>query len=105
MKKFLLVFLFSVLGVQLTSNAQIPVVQTIINQTNIDSLVYFVEELSGEVTTLIGGVPSTIVSRNKYETGNELAAQYLEQKLLSYGLDVHTQPFGSTGMNVYAVQT
>ena len=105
MKKFLLVFLFSVLGVQLTSNAQIPVVQTIINQTNIDSMVYFVEELSGEVTTLIGGVPSTIVSRNKYETGNELAAQYLEQKLLSYGLDVHTQPFGSTGMNVYAVQT
>jgi len=104
MKKFLLIVLLSFLGTQLTSNAQTPIVQTIINQANIDSLVYFVEELSGEVQTVIGGVPSTIVSRNKYEPGNELAAQYLEEKLLSYGLDVYTQPFGSIGMNVYAVQ-
>lgn len=105
MRKILLILLMSVLGIQFNSFAQSPTVQSIINQADIDSLVYFVEELSGEVQTVIGGTPYTIISRNKYETGNAMAAQYLEEKLQSYGLDVYTQSFGSIGINVYAIQT
>ncbi len=52
-----------IIVIQSIAFSQSPTIQTIINQTNIDSLTYFVEELSGEVQTIIGGTPYTIVSR------------------------------------------
>ena len=51
-------------GAQTFLQAQSPTIQAIIDQTNLDSLIYFVEELSGEVSTVIGGSPYTIVSRH-----------------------------------------
>ena len=85
--------------------SQSPVVESIINQTNLDSLIFFVEELSGGVQTIIGGTPYTIVSRNKYQLSNDKAADYIEQKLEYYGLDVYNQSFSSSGRNVYGVLT
>lgn len=85
-------------------HSQSPTVQAIINQTNIDSLLFFVEELSGEVQTIIGGSPYTIVSRNKNQPSNDKAADYIKQKLNSYGLVTFDQNFSSTGRNVYGVQ-
>ena len=85
--------------------SQSPVVESIINQTNLDSLIFFVEELSGEVQTTINGTPYTIVSRNKYQPSNDKAADYIEQKLEYYGLDVYNQSFSSSGRNVYGVLT
>jgi len=79
-------------------------IQTIINSTNIDSLVHFVKELSGEVSTIIGGSPYTIVSRYKNNASNDKAADYIKQKLQSYGLPTYNQNFSSTGRNVYGVQ-
>lgn len=64
----------------------------------------FVEELSGEVSTIIGGTPYTILSRNKNQPGNDKAADYIQQKFEYYGLDVYNQSFGSVGRNVYGVQ-
>jgi hypothetical protein len=84
--------------------SQTPIIQTIINQTNIDSLTYFVRELSGDVQTIIGGSPYTILSRNKNQPGNNKAADYIKQKLNSYGLAAYDQNFSSTGRNVYGVQ-
>ena len=84
--------------------SQTPIIQTIINQTNIDSLTYFVRELSGDVHTIIGGSPYTILSRNKNQPGNNKAADYIKQKLNSYGLATYDQNFSSTGRNVYGVQ-
>ena len=55
-------------GTQTFLYPQSPTVQAIIDQTNLDSLVYFVKELSGEVQTIIGGSPYTIVSRHKKHT-------------------------------------
>ncbi len=103
MKKTLLIFML-LFGIQLSIYSQSPTVQAIINQTNIDSLVYFVEELSGEVSTIIGGSPYTIVSRNKNQPGNNKAADYIKQKLNSYGLITYDQNFSATGRNVYGVQ-
>jgi len=105
MKKLIQVFCFLFLLIQNTAFSQSPIIQSIIDQTNIDSLVYFVKELSGEVQTIIGGTPYTIQSRNKNQPGNDKAADYIQQKLESYGLDVYNQSFSSTGRNVYAVQT
>jgi len=102
MKQILLHFLVIFIT---TTNvfSQSPVVESIINQTNLDSLIFFVEELSGEVQTIIGGTPYTIVSRNKNEPSNDKAADYIEQKLEYYGLDVYNQSFSSSGRNVYGV--
>jgi len=105
MQKLILTLVFSLLTLQGTLQSQTPVVQEIINQANIDSLIFFVEELSGEVETNIGGSSYTILSRNKYQPGNDKAADYIQQKLESYGLTVFNQPFSSTGRNVYGVQT
>lgn len=103
MKKLLLVFLL-LLSVQSISIGQTPVIQTIINQTNLDSLTHFVRELSGEVQTIINGSPYTIVSRHKNNASNDKAADYIKQKLQNYGLPVYDQVFSSSGRNVYAVQ-
>ena len=104
MKKLLL-FVILLLTFPTTTFSQNPTIQTIINQTNLDSLVYFVKELSGEVQTIINGSPYTILSRHKNQPGNNMAADYIKQKLQSYGLPVYDQNFSSTGRNVYAVQT
>jgi len=105
MTKLVLTLVFSLLTLQGTLQSQTPVVQEIINQANIDSLIFFVEELSGEVQTNINGAPYTIVSRNKYQPSNDKAADYIQQKLESYGLTVYNQSFSSSGRNVYGVQT
>jgi hypothetical protein len=103
MKKYLLV-LTLFLSIQNLIFSQTPVIQSIINQTNIDSLSYFVRELSGDVQTIIGGSPYTIVSRHKNQPSNDKAADYIKQKLNSYGLVTYDQWFSSTGRNVYGVQ-
>lgn len=104
MKKFLLV-VFSVVLISSISQSQSPIIQSVINETNIDSLIFFVEELSGEVQTIIGGSPYTIVSRHKNQPSNDKAADYIKQKLESYGLPAYDQWFSGSGRNVYAVQT
>ncbi|MBN1999682.1 M28 family peptidase [candidate division KSB1 bacterium] len=75
----------------------------IIDQVNVDSILYFVKELSGEIPTRIDGQLVTIQSRNIYFPGNDLATRYIQQKLTRYGLDVHTQAF-TNGENVYGLQ-
>ena len=104
MKKIMMVLLI-LTGTQTFLYPQSPTVQAIIDQTNLDSLVYFVKELSGEVQTIIGGSPYTIVSRHKNQPSNDKAADYIKQKLNSYGLTTYDQNFSSTGRNVYGVQT
>jgi hypothetical protein len=104
MKKFLPAFLLVILF-HIPAYSQVPIIQSVINETNIDSLVYFVEELSGEVQTIIGGTPYTILSRNKYQPGNDKAADYIKQKLNSYGIPAYDQWWTGTGRNVYGVQT
>jgi hypothetical protein len=82
-----------------------PLIQNIINQVNFDSLSMFVMELSGEIPLNVNGTTDTIKSRHSNNPGNNLAADYIEQKLTSYGLTVFNQSYSSIGRNVYAVQT
>ena len=99
MKK-LLQLTIALLVVQSVSFSQNPVIQTIINETNIDSLSYFVKELSGEVQTIIGGTLYTILSRHRNQPGNDKAADYIKQKLNSYGLVTFDQSgWSGTGRN------
>jgi len=103
MRKLLQVCVIALI-LQNISFGQVPIIQTIINQTNIDSLKYFVRELSGDVQTIINGTPYTILSRHKNQPGNNMAANYIKQKLQSYGLPATDQWWSGTGRNVYGVQ-
>ena len=105
MKKFLLpLFIVSLFILQTNLFPQSPVVQQIINSVNQDSLIKFVQELTGVVPTIINGTSQTIVSRHKNSPSNALAETYIKQKLQSYGLTTTIQSFSTTGKNVYAVQ-
>lgn len=104
MKKRLLLFIISIFILQTNVLPQSPVVQQIINSVNQDSLIFFVRELSGNISTIINGTSQTILSRNKYQPGNALAETYIKQKMQSYGLTTTIQSFSSTGKNVYAVK-
>ncbi len=101
------ILIIAALLFSLSINAQSKqlTIQEIIDQVSIDSLTYFVEELSGERPTLINGSPYTIVSRHKNSPSNDKAADYIKQKLQSYGYQTFDQNFSSTGRNVYAIQT
>ena len=84
--------------------SQNSVVQQVVNSVNIDTLVYFVRELSGDVVTTINGQPYTILSRNKNQPGNDKAADYIKERLQYYGLTAYDQWWSATGRNVYAIQ-
>ena len=79
-------------------------VEGIIKEVNIDSLVNSVMILSGEQVAYINKNATVIGSRNLYSPGNNLAADFIKEKLAGYGLETHDQVFSATGRNVYAVQ-
>ena len=98
-----LVFLFAV---PLTLRAQEASIVAALGNVSIDSLVWRLERLSGEVPVDVGNGPETILSRNKFNTGNALAAEWLQQRMVAMGYTPTVQAFGgSTGENVIAVKT
>lgn len=101
MRKFILVLLVS--GVAL-SYAQDPTVQSILNDVRVDSLIYNASAISGDFSVSINGNTEIIASRNKNNAGNALAADYIEQRFSSFGLNTSVQNFGSVGENVLATQ-
>ena len=80
--------------------AQHPAIQDIIDSVSVDSMVAFVEHLSGEVPVDVGNGPELILSRHKLNAGNAVAAQYMLQKLSSWGYSPVVQSFSTTGENL-----
>lgn len=79
-------------------------VAEILNKTNIDSLTLSVKKLSGELSVTLAGSSYQITSRHRDNPGNDIAADYLEGKLESFGLEAENDYFDQQGRNVYAVQ-
>lgn len=84
--------------------AQDLVLQQIMNDVNLDSLVFNASAISGEFAVGIAGQNYTITSRNKNNPGNAQSAIYLHERLQGFGLSTTLQPFGTTGENVLATQ-
>lgn len=105
MKKIVLFIAYLFIAVSISAQGSRDLVGDIINDVSQDSLLKFVEELSGEVSVIVGGTTQTITSRHKNAAGNIIAANYLKEKLASYGYDTYFQDFSSTGRNVYAVKS
>ncbi len=83
---------------------EIQFTRGIINSTNLDTLRNYISILSGESSFTLNNDQSTIQSRHSEQPGNELAAQYISNKLKSFGLEVSEQKLGPIVKNVYAVQ-
>lgn len=80
-----------------------PFIQGLINQTNMDSLVSYVRILSGEDSVTIGDSTVLITHRVSYQ-GNDLAADYIKEKLTGYSLEIYDQQYSTDGRNIYAIQ-
>ena len=78
-------------------------VEDIIKQIELDSLVYYLRNVSGEDSVVING-EDTIISHRVDNWGNDLAANYLKETLEGFGLTTYEQEYNSTGKNVYAIQ-
>lgn len=85
-------------------SAQDPQIEAILSDLSIDSLIYYASAISGEFPVEVDGNVETIASRNRNFPGNEIAADYIEQKFQSYGLTTAVQSYSATGENVLATQ-
>jgi len=77
------------------------------NQTNLDSLVSYIRILSGEDSVVINDSPVIVTPKGGF-FNNYFAADYIKNKLESFGLKTYDQHFNKNsvkGRNVYAIQT
>ena len=103
MRKFYVFVFFVVFGSGFI-HSQSQIIRAIIDSVNIDSLMFRVEEISGERGVFILGEEDTIYSRNRNRPGNEICFRYIREKLYSYGLQVDSGSFGMTGgKNIWGV--
>lgn len=85
--------------------AQHEVIQGVINAVHIDSMITYVEEMSGEVPVDLGNGPVTITSRHADHPGNALAQEYYERKFAALGYETVAQAFNMTGRNLLVTKT
>jgi hypothetical protein len=84
----------------LNMSAQSDVIGDIVGAVNIDSMITYVEEMTGEVPVDLGNGPITITSRHADHAGNALAQQYYEQRFAAWGYAPAEHVFNATGTNV-----
>ncbi|NQT24957.1 M20/M25/M40 family metallo-hydrolase [candidate division KSB1 bacterium] len=77
-------------------------IQKLINDVNLDSMMQYARELTGEVNVIVDGEQVQILSRNRNFPGNELAADYIRQCFEEWGYTVVLQDYSTTGRNVIA---
>ena len=104
MKKFYILLIALLFSFTLFSQSFDDKVYNIISDVSLDSLVLNIRVLSGEDSTLVDGQMVLIENRNAW-SGNQLATEYVTQRLEDYGLVVNQQNFSSDGVNVVAIQT
>ena len=80
---------------------QNAIIQNIVNDIQIDSIVQYANEITGEIPVMINGNLETITSRHRSQPGNNLTVDLLEGKLISYGLTPQRQSFSATGENIF----
>lgn len=87
----------------LTAQLPHPLIQQLVNEMEDDSLLLHVNDLSGEKSCMLNGKITTIKNRVS-KTGNDPAADYLKERMESYGFTVIDQKYSSGGRNIIAEQ-
>lgn len=116
-KNACLIFIYSLTGFLLIScshnstpsepELKSPDLDMVMNSVNSDTLIKFVNQLSGELPVIVDNQTVVISSRHKDYPGNNLAADFITKKLNDYGTKVFNQEFTvdtPTGRNVYGLQ-
>ncbi|PLX11875.1 MAG: hypothetical protein C0598_07150 [Marinilabiliales bacterium] len=103
MKPFYLVAVFLFCGLFSFSQTYNTDVEDIINDVNLDSLTYYLRNLSGEDPVVVNGQTTTIEHRVS-NWGNDLAAEYIYETMQGFGYEVTMQDYAANGKNVYAVK-
>ena len=78
-------------------------IESIINSVNVDSLVHYVNILSGEKPVTIYNQIEQITSRHSDYNGNTVAGNYIYKKLSEYDVTVSNQ-YNETARNIIATQ-
>jgi hypothetical protein len=106
MRFLLILFVFIILPGQLIcQSCYNPLIDSMISNITMESICKIVHELTGDTSTIIGGVPYIIRTRAYNYPGNQMAAQYIFEKFESFGYTPRYQTFSTTGENVIAVKT
>jgi hypothetical protein len=86
----------------LSSHAQHAIVQQLAQQVNQDSLMMYVKQLTALLPVNTPTGPQLITSRLSGSAGNILTANFIKQKLTSWGIAYEEANFSSTGQNIIA---
>lgn len=107
MKKLLLLLALTTLFTQLSISQVIysSKIDSLINLISLPLMMKIDRELSGDTITNVNGLPYKIFSRFYTSPGNPQAAQYIKEKLVSYGLPARFQSNNSRNVNVIARKT
>ncbi|MCF8406034.1 MAG: M28 family peptidase [Bacteroidales bacterium] len=103
MKKFCVFLALISLSLVTTAQEYNVAVDSIISQVKLDSLILNLRALSGEDTVMVNGEPKLIEHRVS-NWGNDLAADYIKERLDNYGLEVTDQVYTTSGRNIFALQ-
>ncbi|MCE1164774.1 MAG: M20/M25/M40 family metallo-hydrolase [Bacteroidetes bacterium] len=102
---FLILCYFSLFSTTFSQTGYSPRIDSLINLVTVQTVSLLDRQLSGDTSCVIGGSPYTISSRYYASTSNPMAAQFIFERLQSYGYTPRYQTNSSTSVNVLAVKT
>jgi len=82
-----------------------PAIDSLKNLVSKQFIIKYDRELSGDTTAIVGGNTYRILSRKTYSPYNPIAAQYIYEKFVSFGLSARYQVNSPTCVNVIATKT
>lgn len=97
--------LFSISFITFSQVGYSPRIDSICNLLTQQKLALLNRELSGDTSTIIGGVSYTLLSRYSSSVHNPKAAQFILERFQSFGLSSRYMDYRSSGTNVIAVKT
>ena len=81
-----------------------PRIDSVSNLVTLQILSKLNRELCGDTSTIIGGVPYTLLSRHANSVHNPKAAQFILERFQSFGLTARYMDYRSTGTNIIATK-
>lgn len=88
-----------------TQIAHSPVIDSLIQEIDFNSLMLLNRQLTGDTCVVVNGVTDTIHTRHSSFPDNALAAQFILEKFQSFGLDSRFMNYDDNGQNVIATKT
>lgn len=103
MKRLLIISITLIINYPAFCQTGNTLIASLVNQVSSDSLMSYVRILSGEDSVIIGPDKTIIRHRVSYRNNN-LAADYLKQKLSALNLVTSDDIFSASGRNIYSIQ-